>query len=282
MLPLAIDTVLFQLGPFHIYAYGFMLSVGYGAGIILALREARRRDLSTDLVLDYLICVFIAGLLMARLIFVLSELPYFLAFPEELLNIGNGLSPLGAVLGFGLVTFWYIHRYGWDYRVLADVLAAPLALGLAITSIGTSCLGRVTSLPWGIPWDGQRYHPLGVYQGLGSYLAFALVWSLRWKTRFPGQMWLVAVFFLGLTQFVTGFFAEEALVFNSRQLFGLLAMGLAVVLVKEKKITAADEEYMEHYKALGSSKAPWYRRIISWLWGLLLLVLIYYCRARSI
>ncbi|NLA59235.1 MAG: hypothetical protein GX855_10100, partial [Firmicutes bacterium] len=246
---MAIDTVLFQLGPFHIYAYGFMLSVGYGAGILLALREARRRDLSSDLVLDYLISVFIAGLLLSRFVFVLSELPYFLAFPEELLNIGNGLSPLGAVLGFGLVTAWYVHRYSWDYRVLADVLAAPLALGLAITSVGTSSLGRLTSVPWGIAWDGERYHPLGVYQGLGAYLSFALVWSLRWKARFPGQMGLVAVFFLGLTQFVTGFFASEAIIFNYRQLLGLLAMGLALVLLKEKKVTAADAEYMEHYKA---------------------------------
>ncbi|HHV94266.1 MAG TPA: hypothetical protein GXX47_07010 [Firmicutes bacterium] len=282
MLPLAIDTVLFQLGPFHIYAYGFMLSVGYGAGIILALREARRRDFPVNLVLDYLVSVFIAGLLTARFFFVLTELPYFLAFPEDLLNIGNGLSPFGAVLGFGLVTFWYIHQYRWDYRVLADILAAPLALGLAITSVGTSCLGRMTSVPWGIHWDGDIYHPLGAYQAVGSYITFILVWSLRRKARFPGQMGLVALFFLGLTQLVTGFFAAETLFFNSRQLQGLLAVVLALVMVRGKKITAADQDYMEHYRALGPSKAPWYRRMVSWLWGLLLLLVVYFWRARSI
>ena len=281
-LPLAIDTVLFQLGPFHIYAYGFMLSIGYGAGIILAMREARRRELAIDLVLDYLICVFIAGLLMARFVFVIRELPYFMAFPEELLNIGNGLSPMGAVAGFGLVTAWYIYRCAWDYRVLADVLSAPLAMGLAITSIGTSTLGRVTNVPWGIPWDGLRYHPLGVYQGIGYYLSFALVWSLRRKARYPGHMALTAVFCLGLTQFITGMFAYEAAMFNLRQLVGLLAMGLALLMAQEKSVTSADEEYMEHYRALGPSKAPWYRRMISWSWGLLLLLLVYYYRATSI
>ncbi len=271
--------MLFTLGPFHIYAYGFMLSLGYGAGVVLAMREARRRGWSSEPMLDYLVCVFIAGLLMARILFVLGELPYFMAFPEELLSISNGLSAFGATIGFGLVTAWALRRYDWDYRELADILSAPLAMGIAIASVGTSRLGRATNLVWGVVSDGQRFQPLGVYQAIGSYLTFVVVWSLRWKVKFPGQMGLVTVFCLGLTQFIVGFFAEEYLFFNSGQLLGILGMGLVALIVRETDITEV-EGYLEHYKALGPSRAPWYRRI-SWIWGLLVLLGIYYLRAFS-
>ena len=256
-----------------------MLSLGYGAGVVLALRETRRQGLSVDLMFDYLICVFIAGLLGARILFVLGELPYFLAFPEELLSISNGLSGFGAVIGFGLVTAWVLRHHDWDYRQLADILAAPLALGMAITSVGSSRVGRPTNLIWGVVSDGQGFQPLGAYQAIGFYLTFVVVWGLRWKARFPGHMGLVAVFCLGLTEFIVGFFAEEYLLFNSGQLLGILAMGLVVLIVRETDITDV-EGYMEHYKALGPSKAPWYRRI-SWIWGLVLLICIYYLRAMT-
>ena len=272
------DTVLFTLGPFHIYAYGAMLSLGYGAAVVLALRETRRRGWSSDMMLDYLICVFIAGLLMARILFVLCELPYFTAFPEELLSINNGLSGLGAILGFVAVTAWVLRQTHWDYRHLADVLAAPLALATAITSVGTSRVGRVTALALAVVSDGQGFHPLGAYQAIGSYLTFVVVWNLRRKAKFPGQLGLLSIFGLGLTQFLVGFFAEPHFIYNGGQLLGVLAMASVIVIVRNTDITEGEEDYMEHHKALGPSKAPWYRRI-GWVWGLLFLLCIYYLRA---
>ena len=272
------DTVLFTLGPFHVYAYGAMLSLGYGAAVMLALREARRRGWSTDLMLDYLICVFLAGLLMARVLFVLCELPYFIAFPEELLSINNGLSSLGALLGFGVVTAWILRETNWHYRHLADVLAAPLALATAIASVGTSRVGKVTALALAVVSDGQGFHPLGAYQAIGNYLTFVVVWSLRRRAMFPGQLALLTVFGLGLTQFIVGFFNDHTLILSGGQLLGLLAMALVIYVVRSTDITEGEDDEMEHYRALGPSKAPWYRRI-SWIWGLLLLLYVYYLRA---
>ncbi len=274
------DTVLFTLGPFHIYAYGAMLSLGYGAAVMLALRETRRRGWSTDLMLDYLICVFIAALVMARVLFVLCELPYFIAFPEELLSINNGLSGLGAILGIAGVTAWILRETDWHPRHLADVLAAPLALGTAIASVGTSRVGKVTALALAVVSDGQGFHPLGAYQAIGNYLTFVVVWSLRRRARFPGQLALLAVFGLGLTQFVVGFFADHTWGLSGGQLLGLLAMALVIYIVRNTDITKGEDDTMEHYKALGPSKAPWHRRI-SWIWGLLLLLYIYYLRATN-
>ena len=100
VLPLAIDTVLFQLGPFHIYAYGFMLSVGYGAGIILALRGGPPARLSrqsrTGLSRECIYRRTLDGEVFLRS----YRAPYFLAFPKICSNIGNGLSP--SVLSWAL------------------------------------------------------------------------------------------------------------------------------------------------------------------------------------
>ncbi len=255
-----------------------MLSLGYGAAVVLALRETRRRGWSTDSMLDYLICVFIAGLVTARALFVLRELPYFIAFPEELLCINNGLSTLGAVIGFGAVTIWVLRRHDWDYLELADILAAPLALGVAITSTGSSRVGKATALVWAVVSDGQGFHPLGAYQAIGSYLTFVIIWKLRWKVKFPGQLGLLAAFGLGLTQVLVGFFTEGAIFFNTSQISGLLAMATVIYIVRETDIPQGGEGYMEHYRALGPSRAPWHRRI-GWIWGLVILLSIYYLRA---
>ena len=273
------DTVLFTLGPVHIYAYGTMLALGYGAAVILVLREARRRDWSLEVMLDYLICVFLAGLLMARVVFVLYELPYFIAFPEEMLSLNTGLSGLGAFLGFVGVTVWFLHKTDWYYRDLADVLAPPMALAWAITSVGTSTVGRTTVLALAVVADGQRLHPLGAYQAIGNYLTFVMGWNLRRRIKFPGQLALVTAFGLGLTQLFVGVF-QERLFATGRQLFGLLTMVAVFSIVKYTDIPQQEHEEMAHYRALGPSRAPWYRRI-SWVWGLVLLLSIYYLRAAS-
>lgn len=67
------DPVLVQLGPLAIRWYGLLIALGVLAGSVWSLREARRRDMDTDALLDMAPWLVLAGLVGARLVFVLTS-----------------------------------------------------------------------------------------------------------------------------------------------------------------------------------------------------------------
>ena len=61
---------LFRIGPVEIHGYGTLLMVGFLAAILLSRREARRLGLSSEVPLDLGIWVLLAGVAMARAMYV--------------------------------------------------------------------------------------------------------------------------------------------------------------------------------------------------------------------
>lgn len=276
-----IDSVLFTLGPLHIYAYGFMLALGYGAATVLALREAKRRNWPTDVMMDYAVYLFLAGLVGGRVVFIIQELPYFLAFPEEIFFLKNGLSSLGVILGAAVVSGIMARRHRWNWWELGDILSAPLALGLSFAAVGSSRLGRITGIPWAVVTDGQGFHPLGAYYATAYYLTFTVVWNLRRRSRFTGQLTLLAVFLLSLIRFIGEFFAADGVIVNLSQVLALVGMGISLALLRqgaERSIPGTGSKLTATFPVQRSW--PWrLRRILIWLVGLVFLLSIYYLRA---
>ena len=189
--------VFFRLGPISIYAYGTMLLLGFLAGELLAQREARRRGLNPDLILDLAIWILVSSLIFARLVYLLLNLHEYAGSPLRLSLVWAGLSFHGGLFGGVLAGWLFSRRRNVPFLQLADIVAPSIALGYAFARIGCflngCCYGRPTDLPWGIrfPGAGEAVHPTQLYAALGSFALFLLLWRVRKGLPTSGQLFFL-------------------------------------------------------------------------------------------
>lgn len=200
----------FQIGPLTIRFYGIIVTLGAVAAAFLCEREARRRNLNTDLVWDGLIWVLIGGIIGARLWHIFTPQPsqilyagkdtlWYLTHPLDMLDIRNGgLGIPGGIIGGGLALYLFTRRRKLSFPEWADIAAPAVALGQAIGRWGNlfnqELYGLPTDLPWGIyiapekrvpPYQQfEHFHPLFLYESLWN---LANMVFLLWMGRRHGQ-----------------------------------------------------------------------------------------------
>lgn len=143
-----------RIGPVNLYAYGAMLALAFAAGTWWAVRRARTRGLPGDAVYDLVACILVASLAGARALFVAMNLGYYREHPLAAFKLWEGGLVLygGIVFGF-IAAVFYLKRKKLPVWKMADIIAPPLALGVAIGRIGCflngCCYGRI-SQHWGV------------------------------------------------------------------------------------------------------------------------------------
>ncbi len=239
MITIDIDPVLFHLGPIALSWYGIMVATATIVGVWLALREARRKGLPTEKIADLAVWIIVSGFVGARLLHVIDRWDLYAANPMSILAIQNGgLAILGAVLGgtlAGVVGAW---RMGLPVFRLSDAVAPGLILGQGIGRF--ACLftgdsvGPATDGTWGIvylnpgamvPQLGVAYQPTFMYEQLGDFAIFAVIWLLRGRLTRDGSLFALYLGLYGLNKFAITFLRTETIWFWGLQEAQLLAIG---------------------------------------------------------
>lgn len=192
--------VLIDLGWWQLRSYGVFVVVAVVVGAWWSAREARRKGLDPARVYDFASFGGLAGLVGARLYYVLLSQPgYYLARPLEILAIWHGgLAVHGALLGGLLAGVWFIRRRGFSFWRFADIAAPGLILGQTVGQI--ACLlngdtyGKPTTLPWAITFTDPRamaplgvpLHPIEIYELLAYLAVFLLVWRVSRRATQDG------------------------------------------------------------------------------------------------
>jgi phosphatidylglycerol:prolipoprotein diacylglycerol transferase len=202
----------FRIGPFQIgdlvidipvYWYGIMIMLGVIAASFIAYREAKRRGEDPDHVWGLFPWVLIAGIVGARLGFIVSQLgdPRYQDIANWFSIREGGLSIQGAVIGGIIAVIVYCRRYKMSFFQWADIIVPGLALAQAIGRWGNyfnqEAFGERTDLPWGIPISpdrqrevagitnpdpNARFHPTFAYEMIWDLGNFALLlWLGRQK-----------------------------------------------------------------------------------------------------
>jgi len=160
--------VLFKI-PFidwYVPSYGLMMVVGFLAAVTLI--RCLSRDITPDPqhITNAALYSLIAGVLGARLFFVIH---HFHLFRGRLLSVfaiwKGGFELLGGVLLAITVIIIYLRRHNLPVRRYLDILAIGLMLALVFGRIGCflngCCFGKPTNLPWAVRFP---YHsPLNIH-----------------------------------------------------------------------------------------------------------------------
>jgi phosphatidylglycerol:prolipoprotein diacylglycerol transferase len=214
--------ILFSLGPFHVggatvgpiqvHSFSVMLILAFLGGLWLARRRAPKFGLDPGKVSDASMIVLFAGVIGARVLFILQELPYYLQHRDELFSLQfQGLTSFGALI-FGLGAYaLFAWRQKRPLRDVLDLVAPSALLGHAIGRIGCllngCCYGVVTTSKIGVHVDDTNilHVPAQLYDSL---MAFAAVWillSIEKRGLQRGQTFSLFLILYGVTRFIYEF-----------------------------------------------------------------------------
>ena len=115
---------------FSIAYYGIVIVTGMMIAIWIAQREAKRTGQNPEQYLDLAMIGIAAGILGARIYYVIFAWDYY---KDDLLSIFNirqgGLAIYGGIIGGVLTAIVYCKRKGVNFWLLADTIAPCLAFG---------------------------------------------------------------------------------------------------------------------------------------------------------
>ena len=180
--------------------WGVFLTLGILLGAWIAARQARRLGLDPRHRLPLLIALVPAGVLGARVYYVVFEWERrFAEVPEQVWQIWHGGFALhGALLGGALALWVYARVANLSFLRWADAIALGLPAGQAVARWGDyfnqQSFGVPTALPWALridaPYRPLRYleselfHPAFLYESLCCLAVVALL--LLASRRFSG------------------------------------------------------------------------------------------------
>lgn len=186
-----------QIGPLAIQTPGLAMLLALWLGMALAEKHAPQHGLPANKLYNLVFIALMAGIIGARLVYVLQYPAAFLSSPLSLFSLNPGLlNVIGGVLVAGVVSVAYAQRAKLPFWSTLDALTPALAvcmvgLGIAHIASGTA-FGASTLLPWGVILWGETRHPTQIYETLAAASILGLLWpgKVRLSIRLPGDTFL--------------------------------------------------------------------------------------------
>jgi phosphatidylglycerol:prolipoprotein diacylglycerol transferase len=246
------NPVAFTIFSHDIRWYGIMFALGVASGYLLMQRNRRYVGATADQVADLTFLMVIAGVVGARLFFVIEFFDTFKytvingvtvrrTFPQILLETirvdHGGLVFYGGCILCVATLFVYCRKKKLDPLRMADLMAPSAALGHAFGRMGCflngCCFGTPCHCAWGVNYAdvyhvcaGQTLYPVQLFEAannllLAGVLCFALVKLAR------GQTFTLYLVLYGIARFCLEFLRGD----NTDFLFGIFSPGQSVAML---------------------------------------------------
>jgi phosphatidylglycerol:prolipoprotein diacylglycerol transferase len=235
--------VLLSVGPVGVQTAGVVAIIAIWFAAAAATKEMARQRYAPALVPDFVVPALVAGLVGARLAYVLlSDPAWYLMHPWQILAVWRGgVAEEGAFLGGLGAAIWWCRKRKVPFWVFADALAPALALGGAIAHLGAFLGGAgygtpATALPWAVTFTdpsssaplGIPLHPTQLYE---SGLDLALLGGLRilrHRLAHPGQQFLLFLLGSALVRIAVDPVKGDVIVIADPLTSGQLVAGVAL------------------------------------------------------
>jgi phosphatidylglycerol:prolipoprotein diacylglycerol transferase len=220
---------LVHIGSFHVYSWGFMLVLGFIIAGLLFFRQANKKRLSHEYILNVLLMLLLGTIIGGRLFYVLEHFSYYSSHLLDILAFGQGgETSYGGIL-LGLVFLWLYNKFSkykgkLSFSELLDLIAPYVVLGACISRIGCFLnwddFGIQSTLPWAIQTIGDvARHPTQLYESFYLLIIFSVLLVFRKikenpsgeQTRFKmllekkGSLFLIFVLFYSFLRFFNDF-----------------------------------------------------------------------------
>ena len=262
---------------FSIAYYGIVIVTGMMIAIWIAQREAKRTGQNPEQYLDLAMIGIAAGILGARIYYVIFAWDYY---KEDLLSIFNirqgGLAIYGGIIGACIAVVIYSRKKKQNFSLLMDTASMSIVFGQIMGRWGNffnrEAFGDYTNNLFAMQlpvsavraneitqkmWDhvvtvnGVEYiqvHPTFLYESLWNVGVLLFLFWFRKRKKFNGEVFLMYLIGYGLGRiWIEGLRTDQLLLPVvglpvSQLLSGCLVVGCTILVVwKRKKLSSGGE-----------------------------------------
>ena len=262
---------------FDIAYYGMIIGIGILAGVLMAVKEAKRTKQNPETYYDLALYAVIFSIIGARLYYVAFSWDLYKDDLLSILNLrGGGLAIYGGVIAAMITVFVFSRRRKISFGLLVDTAGLGLILGQIIGRWGNffnrEAFGEYTNnlFAMQLPIDAVRasditekmrehievingiefiqVHPTFLYESVWNIGVLIILLLWRKHKKFNGEIFLMYLFGYGVGRFwIEGLRTDQLQFFNGVAVSQVLAAVLVVVsavllVVGRKKVVPIEQK----------------------------------------
>ena len=249
------NPVALQLGPISIRWYAICIVSGLILAVYLSMKEAPRKKIDPDDIIDFILIAFPLAIVGARLYYVIFEWGYYSQHLGEIFAIWNGgIAIYGGLLTGALVLYLFSRRRLIEPIDFLDIAAPSVMIAQSIGRWGNffnqeaygAAVKSLNYLPSFIRdqmyIDSSYRQPTFLYESSWNLLGFLLILILRRKPQFLRQGEVTAFYLIwyGFGRMIIEGMRTDSLMFAGLRVSQWLSMililvGLAIFIYQRRK-----------------------------------------------
>ena len=258
------NSVLFDFGFLEIKWYSFLILIAMLVAFFIISKEARKKGLDDDVLINILFYGMIIGILGARIYYIIFNLDYYLSNPLEIFMIWNGgLAIHGGIIATLIFLLLYSKKKNLNFLLMLDIIVVGVILAQSIGRWGNffnqEAYGRTVTLDFlknmhlpkfiinGMYIDGSYKEPTFLYESIFSFIGFINLITIRKISKIKvGQLSGIYFIWYGLERFIIESFRADSLMLGKikmAQLVSIIACLCGVYLII--KISKKEELYKD-------------------------------------
>lgn len=241
MIEQTINPILIQTPILSIHWYGLLATTGIIIAAILFKKLTPTNIIPEKKQTKYITITTITVILGARLLSILSNLPYYIENPLKTLTIWEGGLAFHGGLIAGLITILILTKKDklnkkQILNILDTITIAVLPtiiLGRIGNFINSEFYGKITTLPWGIifPEITAPRHPVQIYESITYLIIFLIMWKLKNKTLKKGTIFITTITLYGITRFLLEYLKDPQAITHIGPLTWGQAWSLPMIII---------------------------------------------------
>ena len=241
------NNSMLKLGFIEIKWYSFFIFIAMIVASFLIIKEASKKNIRKEELIDLLFYGVIIGILGARLYYVIFNLNYYLAYPFEIIEVWNGgLAIHGGIIATSIFLLIYCKKKKMNFLLLLDILVVGVIIAQCIGRWGNffnqEAYGRIVSLSFleglHLPkfiidrmYIGGLYRePTFLYESILSLIGFIILIIVRTIKKLRVGV-LTGIYFLwyGIERFIIETFRSDSLMLGSIKVAQLISIIFCII-----------------------------------------------------
>lgn len=236
------EKVALDLGPIQIYWYSIFIFIGMLVACFLIYKEAKKRGIEEDFLVNLTFNTIIIGIIGARLYYVLFNFSYYLDNPVEIFQIWNGgLAIHGGIIAGLLFIIYYCKKHEVSLWKILDIIVVGLIIAQAIGRWGnffnSEAYGSITTAAHlkslGIPQFiidgmyilGEYRQPTFFYESVWCLFGFLAMLIIRqYKYLKIGQLTSFYLIWYGIIRFIIEAMRTDSLMLGPLKMAQLVSL----------------------------------------------------------